>query len=225
MKVYSPAMLEEYMKRDWILPELSRVHEGLSNQALLESPAKRMIWDDVYFSWWPNNMVSVTDIGGGWHSLHNVRKCAYTGVDLFDTPGQVGPYVVYDRHDWADGIPEADVIIANDVFPNMDQRLAQFLEMVLPRCSRLVITLTFFNKPHPGYRCRRVDGNETITVKPWSGADVLAVVGKYLTKPGAKDYFTSDAASPLWHQPISVFDNGRTVARVDLKGARWQSGC
>ena len=48
--------------------------------------------------------------------------------------------------DWFDLKDENyDIIIANDIFPNVDQRLAMFLKFFLPRCKSMRLSLAWYN--------------------------------------------------------------------------------
>ena len=57
-----------------------------------------------------------------------------------------------------------DLIIANDVFPNADQRLELFLIKSLPHCKKLRLTITIDNDEN-FYTAKRLDGNEILTQK------------------------------------------------------------
>ena len=60
-----------------------------------------------------------------------------------------------------------DLIIANDVFPNADQR-ELFLIKSLPHCKKLRLTITIDNDEN-FYTAKRLDGNEILTQKRMNG--------------------------------------------------------
>ena len=52
------------------------------------------------------------------------------------------------RRDWLsfNATGQFDVIIANDVFPNVDQRLVLFIEKFLPATQEIRLSLTYYNE-------------------------------------------------------------------------------
>ena len=98
-----------------------------------------------------------------------------------------------------------DIIIANDVFPNVDQRLELFLEKYLPHCKEMRLSLTYFDEPH-WYRAKRIDGDEVLTMLAWSWWDINDI----LICQNAE--YIDDCVYD------GEFSNGRKVWLVWLKG-------
>lgn len=190
MKVYTQAMLDEYLRDDWVrsmVPEASTLQSDIW---LRISGAKRMIWADLYGDLWNDTGMRLLDIGGGQHTMP--MRCWYRNVNLPDDWHSLRPF-------------DADVIVANDIFPNNDQRLAEFIERWLPHAGEIRMSITVMNVRHPGYRCMRLDGTEEITVAPWSGVQMQRFLG---------------LADAELLSAESIFANGRTVIRWDLKHER-----
>jgi len=95
-----------------------------------------------------------------------------------------------------------DVIIANDLFPNVDQRLELFLEKYLPHCKEMRLSLTYFDEPK-WYRAKRVDGDEVLTMLQWTRAQIYHVLPRLVVKAKVFD---------------GTFPNGRRVLLAWLKG-------
>ena len=99
--------------------------------------------------------------------------------------------------------PNVDIIVANDLFPNVDQRLALFLEKYLPHCREMRLSLTYFDGPK-WYQAKRLDGDEVLTVSAWTWAQIAHVLTGYPVI--RKEQFKG------------IFANGRSVMLVWLKG-------
>lgn len=150
-----------------------------SERWLCESEAKRMIAWAVYEDWLRTWGGLVLDVGAGRSSitLRLGDQHVYTVCELPD--------------DWTIVDPgRFDRVIAVDVFPNVDQRLAQFLERFGGLTMRLVLT-TYADR---SYRARRIDGDEVLTVKAWTAEDLRRVLPDLPEPPRA-----------------SLFPNGRQV--------------
>jgi len=112
---------------------------------------KQEIFDILYADL---NGKSVLDVGCGEFN-YMLPAAEYEGVDL-----KFGM-------DWYDHKPgNYDVIIANDLFPNVDQRLELFLDKYLPHCKEMRLSLTYFDEPK-WYRATRPEG-EVITMLAWT---------------------------------------------------------
>jgi SAM-dependent methyltransferase len=93
--------------------------------------------------------------------------------------------------DWADvGFDDDfDFVVANDLFPNVDQRLEEFVERFRGR-SELRLSLSYYENTL--FDVRRVESGERLIVKPWGLRDIrrfvedLAASGVPL-EPGAAD--------------------------------------
>jgi hypothetical protein len=153
---------------------------------------------------------AILDVGGGdgtdfWRRTNDG---VYAAIDLD-----------YTRLDWYDFESNRvwDQVIANDLFPNVDQRLEMFLEKFLPRCKKMRLSLTFFDKPK-WYRARREEG-ELLTVKAFSSYELLDAL-----PPMA--YESYQKIAPMLDTelfPKSVFPNGRQVLLIELDGKATQA--
>ena len=63
-----------------------------------------------------------------------------------------------------------DIIIANDVFPNVDQRLYEFVEKYLPLTHELRLSVTYYE--NTAYEVERLPSHERLIVKPWGLKEV-----------------------------------------------------
>jgi hypothetical protein len=115
--------------------------------------------------------------------------------------------------DWYEAVIEDgyDVVIANDLFPNVDQRLDLFLKRVLPRATEVRLALTYYNEPR-FYFTKRVDADEILCMLAWDGSTVHQCLGKY-----QKYIYQPNFALLLTAAP-SPFANRRQVCLVTLRG-------
>lgn len=102
------------------------------------------------------------------------------------------------------------MVIANDLFPNVDQRLALFIDKLLPYCKEMRLLLTYYNSPR-FYKVKRVDGNEIFYIQAWEGFQTKRFLEKY-----AERITNPDLDGLLENRP-SIFPNGRLVCYVVLK--------
>lgn len=114
--------------------------------------------------------------------------------------------------DWATlEVAHYDLVIANDIFPNVDQRLEIFLERFLPCTKRMRLSLTYYDKPR-FYMTRRIDADEMLCMLAWNGEHVASVLKKYTAK-------IIDANFEIFLRPVqSVYPNARQVCLVDFIG-------
>jgi len=115
--------------------------------------------------------------------------------------------------DWFIWQPERsyDLVIANDLFPNVDQRLELFLARYLPFSTEIRLSLTFHNKPR-FYTARRVDGDEILHVLSWDGAILELVLARFAER------IVGYEAGLCLNASDSVFPNGRQIAVVKMRG-------
>lgn len=153
-----------------------------SERWLLDSEAKRMIAWTVYA---PSLSGRTLDVGAGTSSitLKLAEQHDYTVCELPD--------------DWIELDPaKFDRVIAVDIFPNVDQRLAAFLERFWGLTLRLVLT----TYPDRWYRARRLDGDEILTVKAWGWEQTARALAPYMELP--------------YPPAESLFPNGRQVCLI-----------
>jgi hypothetical protein len=160
---------------------------------LLDSPAKRMIAWQVYGDLLVSSGRKVMDIGAGDSSLTRAlsERHDYRVIELGAHDPPPGGVV----EDWRDTPFDCDLLIAVDLFPNVDQGLAAFLARREGIETRMVLT-TYQDR---AYRTRRVDADEILTFQAWTWAQTASVLGLRASPPST-----------------SLFANGRQVCLVRL---------
>ena len=228
MKRCGRSELQAYMAEDRIATLLADcVQAGdeilASQKWLADSPAKRFLFDEIYGDLLERSGLRVLDVGGGLTSL--TRRVAkghrYELIDFFahDGPATVAaflssaPDLTIQEADWAEANFEAsyDIVVANDVFPNVDQRLVPFLERTLPVCRELRMSLTYYNEPRC-YRARRVGADEILSVLAWNGTMLSHAIAPYLARIERPDTSVFEADDD-W-----IFPNRRQICLVTLNG-------
>jgi hypothetical protein len=224
----TPALVDAYMTRDAILAALNAARMPADEQLtcqrwLRESPAKRLIFESLYGDLLGGPRRKVLDIGGGLTSLTRLlaSRHDYTLIDIMahDSPPLVATFVQstpsarFITEDWytADMEDDYDVVVTNDLFPNVDQRLGLFLRAALPRAREVRLALTYYNEPK-FYFTKRVDADEVLCMLAWDGLMTRNCIEKHLayTEPGAFDVLQGSGESP--------FANRRQVSLVRLRG-------
>lgn len=220
-------LLERYCRDDRIANLLSaeaRVgDEDLTCQRwLVQSPAKRLIYDMLYGDLLAGAQRRVLDVGGGLSAL--TRRLAsrhrYELVDLLahDPPESAAHLLapgagVFHCRDWLECNLDGpyDVVVANDLFPNVDQRLALFLEWALPIAREVRLSLTYYNYPK-FYLTRRVDADEVLCLLAWDGKQTAAVLAPFRERIAMPDFAQFDRRDD-W-----AFDNRRQVVVMSMRG-------
>jgi len=151
---------------------------------------------------------SVLDIGGGYNGITNIiaSKNDYTLLDICDS----GENIQHIQDDWYKLRYKKniyDVIIANDIFPNVDQRLEPFLYYFLPKCKEMRLSLTYYNK-WKYYQTKRTDGDEIFYQLSYNGRQTKDILDKF---------FDRSFEALLLDQP-SLFLNGRQIYILKEKG-------
>lgn len=235
MKRISPASLQRYLEDDWVKAELDRLSrpedEALTTQRWLrDSPAKRHVFSCLYADLFQSEGLTVLDVGGGLSCLTRVlaERHDYRLIEMMahDAPERLAGLRGGERPislhigDWYEqSFPSScDVIVANDLFPNVDQRLGLFLERALPRCHELRLSLTYHHEPR-FYLARRLDGDEVLCMLGWSGADLARVM-----QPHAERLVAGSVSAFVEGQRDSVFTNRRQVCVGTLRGDLPASG-
>lgn len=190
---------------------------------LRRTPAKRYIFGQLYGDILNSAQSQVVlDVGGGLTGLTRVmaRRHQYQLVDLLAHDGKSRADEISDEigrqfvqaQDWMTFQPGAyDLVIANDLFPNVDQRLEMFLEKFLPAAKRIRMSLTFYDKPRY-YMTRRVDADEILCVLAWNGENLVNALRRFSHRIISPDFSIFSSTGE------SVFDNGRHVCLVELRG-------
>jgi len=174
-----------------------RVRGAESERWLVESEAKRMIAWHVYGPLLQSAGHRVLDVGAGISSLSYVLAARHDYIVCDLIAPDEGRWPVWAWSDWTE-IPLADydLVIANDLFPNVDQRLNEFLRKFSGHSLRVVLT-TYEDR---WYRARRMDADELLTVKMWDWTTTERALG-------AQHRFGHCSSLPTH----SLFPNGRQV--------------
>lgn len=222
--------LRNYMLQDTVGVLLERVSldgdESLTAQRWLsQSPPKRLIYEWLYGDLLTDGARRrrVLDVGGGLLALTRELAKAhdYTLLDLLahDSPHKAAsmerdvgrPLVI--QSDWfAYDCPGVyDVVIANDLFPNVDQRLELFLQRFISKAKTIRLSLTFYNLPR-FYLARRLDADEVVCMLAWDGPLTRETLKPFVGDAGPEFCSVFDVAG------TSVYPNGRQVCLLELAG-------
>ena len=197
LRFFTGEDLADYMAAgDPLAQYLGRV-DSVGERWLRESPAKRMIAWELYEGLLTSSGRWILDVGACHTSLQHelADRHSYTDCDLGEHDGFRSGSL-----DWRD-LPTRpyDVIVANDVFPNVDQGLQAFLTRFYGS-GELRMSLTIYADKF--YRARRVDGEELLTVQAWDWPQTRRVLVDRGIRIGEAQ-----------HAPArSLFRNGRQVA-------------
>lgn len=220
--------IDDYLKDDrtarWLDQFSEDGDEALVCQRWLRQTApKRAIWSHLYGDLLePGECRRVLDVGGGITALSAelARRHDYLLVDLLahdDLPSATGMACRAARdfifpQDWYNLEPsQYDLVVANDIFPNVDQRLELFLKLMLPQTRRLRLSLTFYESPR-FYITRRVDADEILCMLAWNSEQLRHTLEKYAERIVGYDACVFD------RQPASVYPNGRQVCVAEMRG-------
>lgn len=229
MKIYTHKDIENYMKNDWVFDQLKQYEfeeekEIRTHRWLLEMENKRVIYADVYGDILQNSAWErrVLDVGGGINALTKLlaKNSSYTLIDFLAHGGkdylEQNSKFKYYCGSWYDyEIKEDyDIVIANDLFPDVDQRMELFLDKFLPHCHELRLVITFYNAPQ-FYETKRLDDLEILTFLSWDGEITGLKLKKYLNR--IEDTSEEEILS-LKDFDESIFWNGRQIAFVKLRG-------
>jgi hypothetical protein len=229
VKVLDQTLLAGYLQNDWVLQQLSQTTEAGDEQCasqkwLVAFPPKRLMYDLVYGDLHRSaERLKILDIGGGFSGLsrkllamHDYTLLEFNAHDSADYLRKVERdlgkrfWIDGDWIDFDNGGAPYDVVIANDLFPNVDQRLALFLERLAPIAGEIRLSLTFYNKPRY-YLTRRIEGDEVLCVLAWDGAMTARALEPY------RDYLDNYVPS-IFGTTESIFQNGRQVCVGRIKG-------
>ena len=196
-----------------------------SHRWLTESLTQRMIYYHMYGDLLhaTTTRMKVLDIGGGFCSLTRmlVANHDYTLIDM----------MAHDDHekiretqkslkkrfwlnvDWYEYVPDTqfDIVIANDLLPNVDQRLALFISKFAPVTREIRMLLTYYNVPR-FYRAKRLDADEILSVLAWDGVQLKLVLEEH------KSRIQDPNLEILCQQDPSLFANKRQVCMVRFRG-------
>jgi hypothetical protein len=220
MIFFDDEMLANYMRNDYVkhLMEMNYIDNDetfTSHRWLQESNVKRMIYSYMYGGvlYKTAQPFEIIDIGGGFTSLtrqiNNNHKYKLIDFMAHDNNTFDLPYLI--QADWFNVPPtDCDIVIANDIFPNVDQRLELFIDKFFQYCSEMRILLTYYNEPR-FYTVKRLDADEIFSFLAWDGYQVKNVLEKY------EHYIVEPELDQLLQPQKSLFQNGRQVCMVTLE--------
>jgi len=228
VRLLTEAQVSAYLAHDKVLEYLDAHStdddESLTSQNWLrDSAPKRAVFDQLYGDLLESDRKRILDVGGGLSSLTRLLATRHdyelNDVMAHEDPASIerfrskGPAFELHDCDWFEMAPAGnyDVVIANDIFPNVDQRLAAFIARFLPRCRELRISLTFYNDLR-FYLTRRIQGDEVLCMLAWDGDSTRTALMRNESRVIEPDWELFDTNSG------SVFANGRQVCSVTLRG-------
>jgi hypothetical protein len=229
MYLVNKDLVESYIKNDVVLEWLDsngeKSDEYLTCQRWLrQTPAKRFIFNEIYGDLLIGHLpLKVLDVGGGLTGMTRVLSTRhdYILADLLAHDDLKTAQAMKEQagsdfiraQDWV--MLEAgsyDLIIANDIFPNVDQRLEIFLERFLPCTKRMRLSLTYYDTPR-FYMTRRVDADEILCMLAWNSEHLASVLKKYAAQIIGANF-------QIFSQPgQSAYENGRQVCMIEFVGS------
>jgi hypothetical protein len=216
-------------KDDQILHLVSKSHWENSTYAswLLDNPSKRYITYKMYKECFENKSVNykVLDVGGGISPLTSLFVQMFKQYDLCEIFAHDKEYVSFfkgtgqlfdtDWHDISTINKQWDLVIANDLFPNVDQRMELFIQKFLPHCKKMRLAVTFYNEPR-FYQAQRIDAEEILTYLAYDGRMCFNILSNYKDRIEGFDENGKDMF--LLNPNQSVFPNKRHVILLEIKG-------
>ena len=240
MKIYGEDDLIAYMQKDWIADMVAQYviadEKKIRTQEWLATmDNKRMIYADMYGDLLRGEKkgARVLDVGGGYNALTKIlaKNCDYTLLDFAAHEktniswGATSVDKLAHRYevkfingDWYEQVDDAnyDIVIANDLFPDVDQRLELFIEKYIRRCKEMRLLLTFYNTPR-FYTTKRVDDTEILTFLSWDGEITAMKLKKY------ERYFVDtdlQELNEIRYTNKSIYWNERQCAYLKLQGMK-----
>lgn len=222
-------ILEDHVKlftpydEEFFKPLLNKDFENsLYTSWLKESPPKRCIFWHLYQDLLKKNEMKVLDVGGGItpYTYSLKKNCKdYVLCDILAHDQFLRPIVenfLYEN-DWFLLDPKpVDIIIANDIFPNADQRLDLFLDKFIPFCKEIRMTVTFYNY-NRFYIVQRLDAEEKLVFQAYNGEQCHNILMKYTSR--IKDFDQGLFDKIFYHNSEeSLYKNKRHVALFTIFG-------
>ena len=161
----------------------------------------------------------VLDIGGGINMLQKkiASKNQLTVVDLLshDDKDVAARYCSANNinlvcKDWLEYFEveekKVDLLIACDLFPNVDQRLKVFLNYAKKTSKEVRILLTYYDDRY--YHVKRVGADEQMFVKAWSDTEIKDCLLKFIGKAKNIEVHLD--------KNESLFRNGRYISLLNI---------
>jgi len=206
--IFNKEKLENYILKGDVISDLLAKNKSdaafTSRKWLDHSLPKRAIYDNLYGDLLKmKSSKKILDVGGGFCSLSDilVNNHDYHLLDIMahDDVSSLGDFLI--RKDWYEFVPDKyDMVISNDLFPNVDQRLELFLEKYLPITKEIRMSLTYYNTPR-FYITKRVGADEIFCQLAYNGHQIRDIL---------KKFFDGNFEALLLTLP-SLFQNGRQI--------------
>ena len=204
--IFTKKELNKYILEGDVIKNLLDNNSGMfaSHKWLMDSLPKRAVYNSLYGDLLKiKSSKRILDVGGGFCSLSNIliNNHNYQLLDIMahDNVSGMGDFLI--RQDWYDFVPDKyDIVISNDLFPNVDQRLELFLERYLPITKEIRISLTYYNTPR-FYTTKRVGADEVFCQLAYNGHQVKNIL---------EGFFDENFEELLLELP-SLFPNGRQI--------------
>lgn len=221
------AAVKQYLTRDPVWRMLKQLLGHTQSHFagdlwLLESAVKRYIYHSLYFDLFSikkSNQPTILDVGGGLTTIMKLlsRQCSYTLLDIL-THEQIKPVsefvrahnIKLIRSSWHEVSPTKvyDIIFANDLFPNVDQRIDAFVQRFYPFCREMRLSLAVYPEDK-FYATRRIGAEEVLYLKPWSQDELLWWL--------KKRFELVPKTVTLFPKSMYIYPNSRTVILLTLK--------
>lgn len=203
--------------------------KAVANDWLLKQPWKRSLALHVFGDLLQETSarLRILEVGGGLSALTRALAVRHDyslielathehGADYRRFEELVGASFVT-IGDWSEMHLEGpyDVIIANDLFPNVDQRLHEFVEKACPLTKELRFTLTYYERT--AWKVSRQTSGETLIVRPWGLREIAAFLNEFTVR---YPYFgTTFDRGQLRYQDYEnvLFTNRRNVLRANFR--------
>ncbi|GMQ83164.1 MAG: hypothetical protein BMS9Abin05_2651 [Rhodothermia bacterium] len=230
MKLVDARLVQRYVEHDSIsalMDDLSGPREEalVCQKWLRDSAPKRFIFEKLYGDLLRDSVgLRVLDVGGGLtcftrllaerHKYHLIDLMAHADESIMRSLSTEsrGPHIhVVDWYDFQPNEGGYDIVVANDLFPNVDQRLALFLDKILPISGEVRLSLTYYPDPR-FYVTRRVRGDEYLCMLAWDGETTAHALERFV------EYLDEPELELMTRDSISVYPNGRQVCLVKFVG-------
>ena len=197
---------EWLLKLDWKIPVA-----GLMFDDLITTDRKYQILEIAgSLSWFTLELLRKHDytlVEKGYHETKNDYKC------IQDLVGK--KFVTLD--DWYNLKirKKYDLVIVNDLFPNVDQRLFEFIDKYIRFTKKIRLTLTYSENTF--YEVKRLESGEILYMRPW-GLRAITDFFNFLYESYNISTDHAKIFSEIKYQPLKdiVFENNRNVLFLEL---------
>jgi len=161
---------------------------GVANDWLIKMPWKRslglMIYGDLLAH--SERPLSVVEIGGSLsgltlallerHDYTLVEKVTHEAPEDYRKVEAIAGKKFCFLDDWNNYSigKDIDLVVASDIFPNVDQRAYEFFDKFLPHTKEMRVTLTFYENVF--FEVKRISSGEVLIMKPWGVREILSLL-------------------------------------------------